>query len=64
MYYFVMRTADDGRPEAGRRIGWFSYDEALNALSFENSRALLRSVSPLLRSVSPLPRSVWPDAPR
>jgi hypothetical protein len=41
-----VRTEDKGKPEPGRRLAWFSYDEALEALPFENSRALLRSVWP------------------
>lgn len=47
VHYFVVRTNDEGRPEEGRRMKWCSYDEALTALSFENTRALLRSVWPV-----------------
>ncbi len=47
VHYFLIRTEDEGRPEPGRQIAWFSYDEALAALPFENSRALLRSVWPM-----------------
>lgn len=46
VHYFLIHTTDDGQPEHGRRLAWFSYDEALEALPFENSRALLRSVWP------------------
>lgn len=46
VHYFLARTADPGRAEPGRRIGWFPYEMALQALSFENSRALLRSIWP------------------
>lgn len=48
VHYFIVRTDDHGRPEAGRRLGWFSYEDALKTLSFENSRELLRRVGPLL----------------
>jgi diadenosine hexaphosphate hydrolase (ATP-forming) len=46
VHYFLVRTEDKGKPEPGRRLAWFFYDEALEALPFENSRALLRSVWP------------------
>jgi diadenosine hexaphosphate hydrolase (ATP-forming) len=46
VHYFLVRTEDKGRPEPGRRLAWFSYEKALAALPFENSRALLRSVWP------------------
>lgn len=46
VHYFLVRTTDEGRPEDGRRLAWFSYDNALKTLPFENSRALLRSVWP------------------
>jgi 8-oxo-dGTP pyrophosphatase MutT (NUDIX family) len=53
VHYFIVRTDDDGRPEAGRRLGWFSYEDALKTLSFENGRALLRQVAPLLEDRPP-----------
>jgi 8-oxo-dGTP pyrophosphatase MutT (NUDIX family) len=47
VHYFIVSTEDEGRAEEGRRFGWFTYEDALKALSFENSRALLRSVWPV-----------------
>jgi 8-oxo-dGTP pyrophosphatase MutT (NUDIX family) len=46
VHYFVMTTSDDGSPERGRRMRWCSYDEALECLPFENTRALLRRAWP------------------
>jgi 8-oxo-dGTP pyrophosphatase MutT (NUDIX family) len=46
VYYFVMTTSDAGSPEHGRRMRWCSYDEALELLPFENTRALLRRAWP------------------
>ena len=44
VHYFVVATKDRGRPEKGRQLAWCSYKEALERLSFEDSRALLRKV--------------------
>jgi 8-oxo-dGTP pyrophosphatase MutT (NUDIX family) len=42
VHYFLVVTDDDGTPERGRRLQWCTYDEALEQLTFESSRALLR----------------------
>jgi 8-oxo-dGTP pyrophosphatase MutT (NUDIX family) len=46
VHYFIVRTDDEGSAREGRRFGWYSFDEALKTLTFENSRALLQSVWP------------------
>ena len=43
VHYFLMTTKDEGRAEKGRQLQWCTYEEALKALPFENSRALLRN---------------------
>jgi 8-oxo-dGTP pyrophosphatase MutT (NUDIX family) len=48
VHHFVMFTRDKGEPEPGRRAKWFSPEDALAHLSFDNSRALLRGVWPEL----------------
>jgi 8-oxo-dGTP pyrophosphatase MutT (NUDIX family) len=50
--YFVLLTEDEGRPERGRTLGWFSYEDALATLSFENSRALLTKAWPMVQQAS------------
>jgi 8-oxo-dGTP pyrophosphatase MutT (NUDIX family) len=40
--FFLVTTSDEGRPEKGRRLQWCTYEEALEQLTFENSRALLK----------------------
>jgi 8-oxo-dGTP pyrophosphatase MutT (NUDIX family) len=50
--YFVLLTEEKGRPEHGRTLGWFSYEDALSTLSFENSRALLTKAWPMVREAS------------
>lgn len=65
VHYFVVHTSDDGVPEHGRQLQWFSYDEALRALSFENSRALLRSVwADSVWADSAWADSAWADSVR
>ena len=46
VHYFVITTGDEGRPEPGRRLKWCSYDEAMELLSFDNTRALLQRTWP------------------
>jgi 8-oxo-dGTP pyrophosphatase MutT (NUDIX family) len=46
VHYFVLATKDEGRPEKGRRLKWCSYEEALERLSFDNTRALLQRAWP------------------
>ena len=42
VHYFLATTDDKGRPEKGRQLAWFSYDEALEQLTFPDTRALLK----------------------
>jgi 8-oxo-dGTP pyrophosphatase MutT (NUDIX family) len=42
VHYFLATTDDKGRPEKGRQLAWFSYDEALAQLTFRDTRALLK----------------------
>jgi 8-oxo-dGTP pyrophosphatase MutT (NUDIX family) len=44
VHYFVVATQDEGRPERGRQLEWLSYEEALDRLTFDDNRALLRKV--------------------
>ena len=44
VHYFVVSTDDKGHPEAGRQLLWCSYDEALEKLTFDDMRELLRKV--------------------
>ena len=55
VHYFVVATGDEGRPEKGRRMKWCSYDEALELLSFDNTRALLRRAWPDITTRLPGP---------
>jgi 8-oxo-dGTP pyrophosphatase MutT (NUDIX family) len=59
VHYFVMFTGDQGEAESGRRAKWLSPEDALDRLSFENSRKLLRSVWP---HVEPRVRSAVPSS--
>ena len=43
VHYFLVTTDDEGRPEKGRQLAWYSYADALARLSFEDLRGLLRS---------------------
>ena len=49
VHYFLATTDDKGRPEKGRQLAWFSYDEALEQLTFPDTRALLREAWPAVR---------------
>jgi 8-oxo-dGTP diphosphatase len=40
--YWLAETDDDGRPEDGRQLTWCSYSEALDRLTFDNMRSLLK----------------------
>jgi 8-oxo-dGTP pyrophosphatase MutT (NUDIX family) len=44
VHYFLVMTDDPGRPEKGRQMAWCSYDEAIERLTFDDSRTLLRKV--------------------
>jgi 8-oxo-dGTP pyrophosphatase MutT (NUDIX family) len=44
VHYFVVTTNDNGSPEAGRRLLWCSYEEALEKLTFNDTRTLLKKV--------------------
>jgi bis(5'-nucleosidyl)-tetraphosphatase len=44
--YFLMLTRDQGTPELGRRLVWCAYDDALERITFDNTRALLRASWP------------------
>jgi 8-oxo-dGTP pyrophosphatase MutT (NUDIX family) len=46
VHYFVLMTRDTGRPERGRQMKWCAYDEAIELLPFENTRALLTRTWP------------------
>jgi 8-oxo-dGTP pyrophosphatase MutT (NUDIX family) len=40
--YWLAKTADRGKPEAGRQLAWCTYEEARERLTFDNMRALLK----------------------
>jgi 8-oxo-dGTP pyrophosphatase MutT (NUDIX family) len=44
VHYFVVTTEDDGRPEKGRSLAWCSYEDALERLTFSDTRGLLKKV--------------------
>ena len=44
VHYFLVTTTDDGHPESGRRLAWCTLEEALEKLSFNDLRGLLRRV--------------------
>ena len=44
VHYFVVRTDDDGKPEKGRQLAWCSYQDALERLTFPDTRGLLKKV--------------------
>jgi bis(5'-nucleosidyl)-tetraphosphatase len=48
VHYFVVLTRDEGTPEDGRRIRWFPLDEALQRLTYDDSKALLKKAWPLV----------------
>ena len=48
VHYFVVMTPDAGAAEKGRQIRWFSLEEALRHLTFDDSKALLQQVWPLI----------------
>ena len=48
VHYFVVLTPDAGSPENGRQIRWFSLEEALRHLTFDDSKTLLQKVWPLI----------------
>jgi ADP-ribose pyrophosphatase YjhB (NUDIX family) len=48
--YFLMRARSESASSEGREKQWFSVDEALRALSFENARQLVRDAQSALAS--------------
>jgi 8-oxo-dGTP diphosphatase len=40
--YWLAETDDAGKPEDGRQLTWCSYPEALDKLTFDNMRVLLK----------------------
>jgi ADP-ribose pyrophosphatase YjhB (NUDIX family) len=48
--YFLMRARSESASSEGREKQWFSVDEALRALSFENARQLVRDAQSALTS--------------
>jgi 8-oxo-dGTP pyrophosphatase MutT (NUDIX family) len=43
--YILLRAANEGQPREGRSMRWLPLDEALAALTYDDSRALLRSAA-------------------
>jgi 8-oxo-dGTP pyrophosphatase MutT (NUDIX family) len=50
--YFLMRARSESASSEGREKQWFSVDEALRALSFEDARQLVRDAQSALASRS------------
>ena len=46
--YFLMRARSESASSEGRQKQWFSVDEAMRALSFENARQLVRDAQSAL----------------
>jgi 8-oxo-dGTP pyrophosphatase MutT (NUDIX family) len=40
--YWLAKTDDLGKPEAGRQLAWCTYGDARKRLTFDNMRALLK----------------------
>jgi ADP-ribose pyrophosphatase YjhB (NUDIX family) len=51
--YFLMRARSESASSEGREKHWFSVDEAMRALSFENARQLVRDAQSALAARSP-----------
>jgi ADP-ribose pyrophosphatase YjhB (NUDIX family) len=51
--YFLMRARSESASSEGRQKQWFSVDEAMRALSFENARQLVRDAQSALAARSP-----------
>ena len=49
VHYFLATTDDKGCPEKGRQLAWFSYRDALEQLTFPDTRALLKEAWPTLK---------------
>lgn len=47
VHYVLVAAANDGESREGRRVKWMSLDDALDALTYEGSRKLLRRASRL-----------------
>jgi 8-oxo-dGTP pyrophosphatase MutT (NUDIX family) len=47
--YVLLGTDERGYPREGRRLAWCRYEEALQRLTFEDTRALLTSAWPLVQ---------------
>jgi 8-oxo-dGTP pyrophosphatase MutT (NUDIX family) len=48
--YFLLATNDRGRPCEGRRLAWCGYEAALQRLTFEDTRSVLRATWPLVQT--------------
>jgi 8-oxo-dGTP pyrophosphatase MutT (NUDIX family) len=48
VHYFLATTDDSGKPERGRQLAWLPYDEALEQLTFPDTRALLKKAWPAI----------------
>jgi 8-oxo-dGTP pyrophosphatase MutT (NUDIX family) len=46
--YFVVAATNSGEPREGRRLAWRTHDEALERLTFDDARELLRKASPII----------------
>jgi 8-oxo-dGTP pyrophosphatase MutT (NUDIX family) len=44
VHYFLVSTSDKGRPEKGRELAWCTFEQALEQLTFNDTRGLLRRV--------------------
>lgn len=62
--YFLVYTTDPGTPEPGRRLAWLPFDEALQRVSFDETRALLRDARRQLDQFDPLRFSTDPTSDR
>lgn len=52
VHYFVLATKDEGKPEKGRQLAWWSYDDALERLTFDQTRLLLRQSRSLIEAAA------------
>jgi 8-oxo-dGTP pyrophosphatase MutT (NUDIX family) len=52
VHYYVVTTSDDGKEREGRRLRWCRYKQALNRLTFDEARDLLRKAWPRIQAAA------------
>ncbi len=60
VHYFIVATHDHGNENEGRSLAWLPFEQALQRLSFENARTVLRHAWPMIQSFA---TDVFPQSP-